>query len=195
MNPPVTHPILLDVPESFESERMVIRMPLPGDGYAINAAIVESLEELKPFVHWANRPLQTPETSEAISLQGRVDYLNRNSFRLHLIDKQSGELVGCSGLFFADWHLRKFEIGYWMRTSYAGKGLMTEAIEAITRFGIEILGANRLEIRCDPLNVASTRIPEKLGYHLEGVLRVSKPDVHGNPADEAVYAKVRGGEF
>jgi hypothetical protein len=39
-------PILMDFPESFETERHLIRSPLPGDGPELHAAVRESIEEL-----------------------------------------------------------------------------------------------------------------------------------------------------
>ena len=35
--------ILMDFPESFETERLLIRSPLPGDGQELHAAIRESI--------------------------------------------------------------------------------------------------------------------------------------------------------
>jgi hypothetical protein len=46
------NPILLDFPDSFESERLVLRCPRPGDGRAMHEAITESLNELNPWVPW-----------------------------------------------------------------------------------------------------------------------------------------------
>ena len=45
-------PILLDFPESFQTERLVIRSPFPGDSPEVYAAVRESIGELSP---WMNR--------------------------------------------------------------------------------------------------------------------------------------------
>jgi hypothetical protein len=50
MNNPVD-PILIEFPESFETERLLIRASLWGDGVSMNVAIAESLEELKPWMN------------------------------------------------------------------------------------------------------------------------------------------------
>ncbi len=39
-------PILQEFPDRFESERLLIRAPQPGDGAEVHAAISESLDEL-----------------------------------------------------------------------------------------------------------------------------------------------------
>ena len=48
-------PILHDIPLSFTSERLTIRCPQPGDGAALNAAVLESLAELRPWLPWAQQ--------------------------------------------------------------------------------------------------------------------------------------------
>jgi hypothetical protein len=59
-------PILKDFPESFETERLLIRCPMPGDGAKDYAAIVESVEELKPWMPWARQELSVEVQEENI---------------------------------------------------------------------------------------------------------------------------------
>jgi RimJ/RimL family protein N-acetyltransferase len=79
-------------------------------------------------------------------------------------------VIGGSGL-----HKRvgqdAFAIGYWIRVSEAGRGLATEATGALTRVGLELCGAERIEIRVQPENQPSLAIPRKLGFIEEGTLR------------------------
>jgi RimJ/RimL family protein N-acetyltransferase len=58
------------------------------------------------------------------------------------------------------------ELGYWLSNDCTGQGYATEAAAALTRVGLERLGAERIEIRCDPENRASTAIPARLGFRL-----------------------------
>jgi RimJ/RimL family protein N-acetyltransferase len=189
-----TEPILIDVPESFESDRLLIRAPRWGDGAQVNEAVCESLEQLRPWMPWAQKA-PTPEESEIDIRRSRLRYLDRTDLRLLLIDKAGGRLVGASGLHRIDWEARKFEIGYWLRTSCTGQGYMTEAVEAITRFAIRQLQANRIEIRCDARNVRSARVAERLGFTLEGILRRDTIATDGSLRDTMVFSKVRGAEF
>jgi RimJ/RimL family protein N-acetyltransferase len=48
---------------------------------------------------------------------------------------------------------------------------MTRALKLISRRAIEVDGAARLQLRADPLNVASCRVAEKAGFTREGLLR------------------------
>ena len=89
-------PILMDFPESFETERHLNRSPLPGDGPELHAAVRESIEELTP---WMKRPKEhrTVEDSEASARRARVAFLQRSELRMHLYLKGTHTLVGAVG--------------------------------------------------------------------------------------------------
>ena len=188
------NPIMLDFPETFETERLVVRAPRWGDGAALNAAIRESIAELRPWMPWAEG-VPTPEASEENCRRARLHFLERSDLRLHVFLKDGGTFVGSSGLHRIDWEARKFEIGYWVRTPFSGRGYVTEAVDGITRFAVDHLAARRIEIRCDTRNERSRRVAERLEFTLEGVIRANRLDVEGELEDTAVYAKVRGQEF
>lgn len=186
--------IMLSIPESFESERLLIRPPHWGDGLAVNEAVKESIEQLRPWMPWANK-VPTVEESEASIRRSRLEFLERTDLRLLIFLKETGELIGSSGLHRIDWQSRKFEIGYWVRTSCSKQGYITEAVNAITKYAIQELQANRIEIRCDSRNVQSARIAERSGFTLEGTLRNDKYDVTGTLRHTMIFAKVRGVEY
>lgn len=186
--------ILLSIPESFESERLLIRAPMWGDGLAVNEAVKESVEELRPWMPWACK-LPTLEESEASIRRSRLEFLERSDLRLLLFLKESGQLIGSSGLHRIHWQSRKFEIGYWVHSAFARQGYITEAVDTITTFAIHELQANRIEIRCDSRNRQSARVAERTGFTLEGILRSEQCDLSGALRDTMIYAKVRGAEY
>ena len=79
--------------------------------------------------------------------------------------------LGGTGLHPRNWEIGYFEIGYWVRASAEGRGYIAETVRLLTDYAFDTLKANRLEIRCDELNVRSAAIPKRLGYVLEGRLR------------------------
>lgn len=190
----VIDPIMYSIPERFESKRLLIRAPLWNDGIKVNEAVKESIEELRPWMPWA-KSIPTVEESEVSIRRSHLQFLERSDLRLLLILKGTDELVGSSGLHRIDWQSRKFEIGYWVRTSYAKQGYITEAVEAISNFAINELQANRIEIRCDDRNKRSARVAERLGFNLEGILRNEKCDVDGSLRNTMIFSKVRGVEY
>ena len=185
----MTKPLLLDFPDYFETERLLIRCPQPGDGAALNAAVIESLEELRPWMPWAqNEP--SIEDSEEVCRRARAKWLSREDLMLFLFLK-NGTFIGGSGLHRIDWEVPKFEIGYWLRTSQHGKGLMTEAVRGITRFAFEQLNAERVEIRCDERNEKSHGVMERAGFIREGCLRNFVREHGGELRNALIYALLR----
>jgi RimJ/RimL family protein N-acetyltransferase len=182
-------PILRDFPESFETERLRIRSPLPGDGPEMHASVNESLGELIPWMPWSKEH-QTVEDSEASVRQARAKFVGREDLMLLLLLKGTQTLVGSSGLHRIDWAVPKFEIGYWGRTRFTGQGYVTEAVRGIAAFAFEALGARRLEIRCDSRNLPSAKVAERAGFRLEGELRNNELDTSGHLRDTLVYAMI-----
>ncbi len=182
-------PILRDFPESFETERLLIRSPLPGDGLEMHAAVNESLDELLPWMDWPEQH-KTVEDSEEKARLNRVRFLERSDLLLLLFLKGTNTLVGGSGLHRMDWSVPRFEIGYWCRTRFVGSGYITEAVRGITTFAFERLGARRVEIRCDTLNRRSVRVAERAGYRLEGELRNAEVGAEGEPRNVLVFSMI-----
>jgi RimJ/RimL family protein N-acetyltransferase len=185
------NPSLIEFPEEFTTERLLIRKPFPGDGKYVYKAIQASLNELKPWMPWAHTN-QTEQDVEANIRDSIAKFITREDLRLHLFDKETGEFIGSSGLHRINWEVPKFEIGYWIDTGFSGRGYITESTEEIIRFAFTELNAKRVEIRCDPRNIKSRAIPEKLGFTLEGILKNDGISVDTKELrDTCVFAKIK----
>ena len=180
-------PILMDFPECFETERLLIRSPLPGDGHELHAAVRESIDELTPWMPWPKEH-RTVDDSEASARRARVAFLQRSELRLHLYLRGTDTMVGSSGLQGIDWKVPKFEIGYWCRTGFRGRGYITEAVLGITAFAFDTLRAKRVEIRCDSRNHPSVRVAQRAGFLLEGTLQNNEVGNDGSARDTLIFA-------
>src|SRR5829696_8246593 len=180
-------PILTDFPDSFETERLLIRSPLPGDGPEMHAAVNESLGELTPWMPWPKEH-RTVEDSEASARQARSRFVGREDLMLLLLLRGPQTLLGSSGLHWIDWEVPKFEIGYWCRTRFTGQGYVTEAVRGISAFAFDALGARRVEIRCDSLNHPSVRVAQRAGFRLEGELQNNEVGTDGSAKDTLIFA-------
>ncbi len=65
---------------------------------------------------------------------------------------------------------RVAEIGYYLDKNATGKGYVSNAIRLVADMFFKN-GGHRLEIFCNTHNVSSVAVPQRLGFHLEGVLR------------------------
>lgn len=182
-------PILIDVPESFTTERLLVRCPKPGDGPTVCAAVIESRERLMPWLPWAHKE-PTPENYEIIARRGNINYLERSDLRMPFYRLDNGDFVGSSGLHRIDWNVPKFEIGYWVRTKYEGQGYVTEAVNGIANFAFEVLNARRVEIRCSPANTRSAAVAERCGFTLETRIQNDKREESGL-RDTLVFVRLK----
>ncbi len=185
------NPIILDFPSEFTTERLLIRLPLPGDGKAVYEAIQASRAELKQWLPFAANE-QTLEQTEENIRESHIKFLKREDLRMLIFQKETGEFIGSTGLHRMDWDVPRFEIGYWLDSRQSSKGYMLEATEGLTSFAFNVLKAKRVEIRVDTRNTRSRAIPEKLGFELEGILRNEDVAVDGSGLrDTCIYGKIK----
>lgn len=186
----MNEPILRDFPYGLETERLTIRGPLPGDATRLREAVVESQAELKPWMPWAVE-IPTEEAYEARVREGQLKFLARDDLWMMLLLKGTDTIIGGSGLHRIDWNVPKFEIGYWVRTSFAGQGYITEAVNGITAFAFDTLGARRVEIRCDVKNARSAAVARRAGYELEGTFHNDARNHFDQLRDTYIFARIR----
>lgn len=184
-------PATIVLPERIEGPRVALRPFDVSDGPAVFEAINESRQALLPWMPWAHGGHQTVEDSLEFCARARARWLLREDLTIAMVLRDSGRFLGGTGMHRIDWSARRFEIGYWVRTSAAGKGYVGEATRLLTQTAFEQLGANRVEIRCDSRNFASRRVPESLGFVLEATLRQEALDTSGVLRDTLVFAMIR----
>lgn len=178
-------------PFELVTERVSIRSPMAKDAEGLREAIGETIEDLQPWMPWANRILTLEEARENCSTAAQ-NFQEGKDHRLHFFQKDSDTFLGGSGLHRIDWSIPKVEIGYWIRKSCSGKGYVAEAVKEISRYALEDLKVNRVEIRMSSENEKSWRVAERLGFLLEGTLRNECRNVDGSLRDTRVYALTPG---
>lgn len=153
----------------IETDRLVIRCWEPSDAVLLKEAIDCSIDHLLPWMPWAKGEPQTIEEKIELLRLFRGNYDLGKDFVLGVFNRDGSRVLGGSGM-----HTRQGpnerEIGYWVRADEGGRGIITEAVRAIARVAFEIEGIDRLEIRCDPENLASRRVAEKSGFSLDAEL-------------------------
>lgn len=165
---------LIDVPEEIKTDRLLLRAPRPGLGDAIYESVTASLNELKPWMDWAHEPL-SPQGAEIRARRALARFLTRDGFRYDIFLSETGAYIGATGLHRIDWQIRCFDIGYWIDSRHTERGYATEAAKAMADLAFNELGARRVQIRVDSLNLASAAIPPKIGFQLDAVLRNAMP--------------------
>lgn len=182
--------LLIPLPDSIPTHRMVLLPPRVGDGAALNEARVESWPNLLKWFAKGDPP--TVEQSEEKVRQNLVGWHDRSFCQYYMWDKDAvgSRLLGCIAFLRNSWHVPQVELGYWLRDSATGKGLMTEAVAAMERVAVEVLHVRRIDIHIDLANVKSMGVPRRLGYTLEGIRRnADRHHITNQLIDIVVYVK------
>lgn len=187
--PSIDNPILLNIPSEFETPRLRLRVPRSGDGAALHEAVQASYEALTAWLAWPER-VATPEMAETEMRRAAANFILRTHMIYLMYAKEDNTLVGVVMVHHLDWDIPCCEIGYWLHTGSTGKGYMVEAVQALTQFCFEHLQMERVEIRCDPRNIASAKVAQRAGYTRLGLLPRAYRDFHGNLTDSEYYFMV-----
>jgi ribosomal-protein-alanine N-acetyltransferase len=161
------------MPTTIDTRHLLIR-PFTLDDAAAYWPLL-SLPEVLRYV--GETPTTSLEEVRQILLAAPLkDYAQHGYGRMACIEKNSGRLVGFSGLkYLAD--LRDTDIGYRFLPECWGKGYATESAQALMAQGREEFGLARIIGLVDPANGASRRVLEKLGLLFERML--DPEDGHG----------------
>jgi ribosomal-protein-alanine N-acetyltransferase len=111
-------------------------------------------------------------------------------FRLGMTLKESGQLVGTIGFYDISKEHKRAILGVDLDPAHWGKGLATEAVLALVRYGFEEMGLNRIEASADPENGHSIRLIERTGFVKEGVKR-QLDWYKGTFHDDVIYSVLR----
>lgn len=138
----------------------------PEDTAALFEVVRRSREHLMPWMPWA---AAYDESSAAEYTRGcETGWAERDHFDYRLASPDGSERILGSASLMARLGRGALEIGYWVHAEHTRRGLATRAAAALTVAGLSIPGVRRVEIHHDVGNVASGRIPERLGYTLAG---------------------------
>ena len=85
--------------------------------------------------------------------------------------KDSGKVIGSCGYLNMQHKHYRAEVGFELSKNYWGKGIASEALEAIIMYGFNHYHLERIEALIEPGNIQSQRLVSKLGFTNEGLLR------------------------
>lgn len=145
---------------TIETRRLVLRPWRESDAGALFK--YASDPDVGPRAGWA------PHRSEEESLGIIRDvFSGEGMWAVEL--KESGEAIGCVGYLPAsfsnlDIGEDQCEVGYWIAKPYWGKGICTEAMQAVVDFCFNVKGFSALWGDYFPDNPASGKVMEKCGF-------------------------------
>jgi ribosomal-protein-alanine N-acetyltransferase len=176
------------LPATFETPRLVARLPVPGDASLVFASYATRPEVSrymiwKPHLELATTEAFISECIAAATAGTRLPYV--------LAERHAPEAL--IGMLEARPQAHKVDLGYVLTPSVWGRGYMPEAISVFTALALSRPEIFRVQVFCDVENVPSQRTLEKAGFSREG--RHERFLVHPNLSPEPrpcyMYAKCK----
>jgi len=161
----------------FETEHLKIRKFVIEDAQALYENHLE--EEVKKWIPNESYA-DIEETQSAINFY--IDCVNNRHlpYVLAVELKETGELIGDTGINEVEGKTNEVEIGYGICKRYSGKGYATELLSAMTQYVVSTFGINVLYGRVMYGNNASVRVLEKNGYIFVEEEFGAEDDPYGN---------------
>lgn len=168
-------------------EETEVRLLRSQDAGALYDLTIRNRDSLAPWMAWVDGVIDASDTY-AFLRSAEKEAHEHTSFKAGIWQRDT--LIGCIDLHEIDWANGVARVGYWLDKDRCGHGIMTGAVRLLAEYAFEALDLHRIEIHVATQNHRSRRIPERLGFTLEGVLRQVQR-VRGSYYDHAVYALLR----
>ena len=175
------------MPESIETDDLVLRRYRRDDGAAVAGAVCESGHQLWHYETWAHDAFSEEEGRDHAAWWDRAwEESNARYFGIW----RDARYLGSVGLSEISLEHRTAALGFWVRSAEEGRGVATAAAAAVVEAGFQHLGLQRIEVMAAVDNTASLRVAEKIGARHEGTLR-KRQILEGIPTDCSLLAIVR----
>lgn len=152
----------------FTGPRLVLREFAPDDWEDVYA--FTSRPEASRYQPWGPNTLEDAQAYVAHACAVALEE-PRAAFILAVVLAETGQVVGTGDLNIHSHRFRSGEIAYGIDSAYWGRGFATEVARLLLGFGFASLQLHRIAGTCDPRNVASARVLEKVGMRYEGRMR------------------------
>lgn len=152
---------------ALETERLILRGMRVSDAEDMFAYAQH--EPVTRYLTWTPHP-NLKHTKEYLTYIGQR-YRTGDFYDWAVVLKENGHMIGTCGFTAFDFLSDSAEIGYVLNPEYHGRGLATEAVREILRFGFETLSLHRIEAKFIEGNTPSLRLMQRVGMTLEGYAR------------------------
>lgn len=146
-----------------ETERLIIRELLPEDETGM--FILDSDPEVHRYL--GNEPVKDIEQIRKVIAFIRQQYIDNGIGRWAVIEKESGEFIGWTGLKLmretVNNQTNYYDFGYRFIKSRWGMGYATETAAPSLQYGFDVLHADAVYAMAEEGNVASRRVLQKAG--------------------------------
>lgn len=174
--------------QRIETDRLILRRYKIEDADAMYKNWASDSEVTK-FLTW--QPHSSVEVSRSIIEDWLKEYSDKKYYQWAIVLKDNGnEPIGDISVVHMNEDISMVHIGYCLGRAWWRRGIMSEALKAVTDFMFDTVEVNRVESRHDPRNPNSGKVMQKCGMKYEGTLRSADRNNQGI-CDACYYALLR----
>ncbi|SHG19909.1 ribosomal-protein-alanine N-acetyltransferase [Flavobacterium micromati] len=169
--------------QNLETERLLLRRVVNND-----LKEVITLRSNPETMKYIPRPLVKTDQDDLDHIAMINDKIEANEgINWAITLKDNPQLIGIIGHYRMKPEHHRSEIGYMILPEFNGKGIVTEAIKAVIKYGFETMKLHSIEAVIDPENLASAKVLEKNGFVKEAHLKENE-FFDGRYLDSVIYS-------
>ena len=152
----------------LRTPRLIVRLPRDGDAAAIAAYYRADFEHLKPYSPAIESILEESYWQTGISFIN-AEFDAGQSCRTFLYELDDRTVIGVASLtHIIRGPFHACYLGYSIAATHEGRGLMSEALQAVIDYAFDELGLHRIMANYMPRNHRSAVLLKRLGFKIEG---------------------------
>ena len=168
-------------------DRLQLRTYAVADAQELFDAVNNSRKHLNPWLEWVSKTTK-PEHSLQFIQQSLHQLNMQEALALGIFEHD--KIIGGIGMHAWDQETKRAQIGYWISSEYEGRGIISRSMVKFVEFLFDKIGLNKIEIHFLQANKRSTKVAERLGFKVEGIIRQSIMR-NGMPEDVVIAGLLR----
>ena len=170
------------------NENIILRQVKPEQDCKEYFEIYSDADAMKYYLGYGKPPANLEQAKKII--QNQINAFEKcREYNWTIADRNTDEVFGRILLSNFQNNNTTANIGYFLDRKYWNKGIITECVKVVVKFGFEQLWLERIFTSVEPNNIASQRVLEKNGFIKEGHLRHCFP-LNDGLNDCLIYGKL-----
>ncbi len=157
------------------------------DAWNLCNFIVSNEDRLKRYFPKTLEQNLTPDLSR-IFVEGKVKEFNQKDVFLFILkEKETHQFAGLIYLKELDWNIKQGEFAYCIGYQFKGKGLISKSVNILSRYALDILGLETIQIIAHKDNLASVNVAKNCEFIWQRTLKNEFTPTGEQPLDMELY--------
>jgi ribosomal-protein-serine acetyltransferase len=168
-------------------DHFILREPTLDDAAGYCDLVLKNINRIASSAPHTAKAIHDVESTKNF-LEERIEKAAKKELLTYItIDTHTNLPVVSTVIMNIDWTIPKGELGFFIESDYAGKGLMSKVVAELCKHAFSDLSFNKLFMRINDANIPSKRVAEKNNFKVEGILKNDFRNFEGRLVDVIYY--------